>query len=745
MVQHVERSRPPGRNDPCPCGSGKKYKRCCLLRDSPTVAVRQLRDVLAELSGVDALGDRLAAIQVLEDARSGLHDPELDTMLVERYLQLDPADAEAGLRRWWEAERDRYSGAGLAQVLIDQERADEALDVLLESQGAGAPPEYWRLVATLHEARGETEAAVAAMELYTRLAAESADAWLTLADMHLRLAQHDRALIALRHAGDLRPDQALPRVQRLRILAADGRWREARDLAEALLEGRYEDTTPELLYELRDLLARSHFVLGYFEAARRLWESLLEEHPTDVEVRYQLASLDHIEQRHHHALLALGGCPDAELEWPQRLRILDLRLHSLLALHEYDEAADVALQIETIDPALRVTPLVTASRAITGREYAWALEQLEGEAPERYRNLWYQLRLDCLAQLGRWQEVIPALRGVSQAAERLFIDTALLAMAAGKIDLAERLLEKIDDQQSPEVRALTALIGPLRQSRRAAEVRRQQQVDQAEKQRWSTENRELRRQIRDLEQHNAALADALAISESTLERVLERVGVTADDSGKNWEAHMQGMAERAHKHALEQELQGAERRLRTMLGQTLWEGFSESVRASLREGEWLYAAVEGEDRDYGAALLEFARGLERAYKDAIFVPARASWQRRPGAADRLQDEGHDPSLGPFVRWVLQGSHLTLGSMAAALDRMSDIRRQGVAINLLRRHLRIDPYDERTLADWKRIADRLAMAADARNQPAHAATVSRESVREFRELVLGTNGLLRALA
>lgn len=23
----------PGRNDPCPCGSGKKYKRCCLLKE----------------------------------------------------------------------------------------------------------------------------------------------------------------------------------------------------------------------------------------------------------------------------------------------------------------------------------------------------------------------------------------------------------------------------------------------------------------------------------------------------------------------------------------------------------------------------------------------------------------------------------------------------------------------------------------------------------------------------------------
>jgi hypothetical protein len=23
----------PGRNDPCPCGSGKKYKKCCLAKD----------------------------------------------------------------------------------------------------------------------------------------------------------------------------------------------------------------------------------------------------------------------------------------------------------------------------------------------------------------------------------------------------------------------------------------------------------------------------------------------------------------------------------------------------------------------------------------------------------------------------------------------------------------------------------------------------------------------------------------
>jgi len=27
-----------GRNDPCPCGSGKKYKRCCLAKDAPAPA-----------------------------------------------------------------------------------------------------------------------------------------------------------------------------------------------------------------------------------------------------------------------------------------------------------------------------------------------------------------------------------------------------------------------------------------------------------------------------------------------------------------------------------------------------------------------------------------------------------------------------------------------------------------------------------------------------------------------------------
>ena len=41
----------PGRNDPCPCGSGRKYKRCCLPADSrrPPFTVDERRSALAKL------------------------------------------------------------------------------------------------------------------------------------------------------------------------------------------------------------------------------------------------------------------------------------------------------------------------------------------------------------------------------------------------------------------------------------------------------------------------------------------------------------------------------------------------------------------------------------------------------------------------------------------------------------------------------------------------------------------------
>ncbi|MGH2411934.1 MAG: hypothetical protein ACRDGS_16455, partial [Chloroflexota bacterium] len=371
-------------------------------------------------------------------------------------------------------------------------------------------------------------------------------------------------------------------------------------------------------------------------------------------------------------------------------------------------------------------------------------EQLERDPAEPYRDLCNNLRLDCLAHLARWQDIWPVVRAISRPDDPVFCRAALGAIAAGKVDVAERLLARIEDQQCLEARSLATLLGPIRQSQRASEVRRQQQIDQSEKQRWTVESRDLRRRIRDLEQYNGELADDLDDSKEMLQRVLEQVGALDEDSADNWDEQLKGLTDRAHRGESEREMRQAEQRLIGMLGESFWNLLSEGTRKSLREGELLYETV-GDERDYGAAFLEYARGLEGAYKDAIFFPARARWAARPDSAGHLQVEEHDPSLGPFVRFVLRDSHLTLGRMATALDRMGDVRRLGVAVGLLRKQLGIDPRDERKLTDWKRTAERLQAAAEARNRPAHAASVNRESVRAFREMVLGTDGLLRALA
>ncbi len=41
-----------GRNEPCPCGSGKKHKRCCVDRPARTKTVMLIGLLLAALAGL---------------------------------------------------------------------------------------------------------------------------------------------------------------------------------------------------------------------------------------------------------------------------------------------------------------------------------------------------------------------------------------------------------------------------------------------------------------------------------------------------------------------------------------------------------------------------------------------------------------------------------------------------------------------------------------------------------------------
>jgi hypothetical protein len=70
----------PGRNDPCPCGSGKKYKQCCLHVERIQAANDRSQAVSRALSWLMALHGRAARESIDNTFLGGLSDEERDQL-----------------------------------------------------------------------------------------------------------------------------------------------------------------------------------------------------------------------------------------------------------------------------------------------------------------------------------------------------------------------------------------------------------------------------------------------------------------------------------------------------------------------------------------------------------------------------------------------------------------------------------------------------------------------------------------
>ncbi len=107
----------PGRNDPCPCGSGRKYKRCCIERDDPTpvppprfaapAMVLDLRDD-PPLTAVDR-----ATVERIERELRGL-PPSLVETLLGKLVALDGGSQRELVER-------------VARMLCDDARMDRLI------------------------------------------------------------------------------------------------------------------------------------------------------------------------------------------------------------------------------------------------------------------------------------------------------------------------------------------------------------------------------------------------------------------------------------------------------------------------------------------------------------------------------------------------------------------------------------------------------------------------------------------
>ena len=78
-----------GRNDPCPCGSGKKYKQCCLARDEATAAAARA----AQAAAVPAR--RPGSLQIIDHDTDELTEASNAVVDLVRAGKLDEAEKAA--------------------------------------------------------------------------------------------------------------------------------------------------------------------------------------------------------------------------------------------------------------------------------------------------------------------------------------------------------------------------------------------------------------------------------------------------------------------------------------------------------------------------------------------------------------------------------------------------------------------------------------------------------------------------
>jgi hypothetical protein len=103
-----------GRNDPCPCGSGKKYKQCCLEQDEMTR--RSERDASNAALAADVEASRTAIDDIAARYRELTHANEAATLLIEAGKF---EEAEAAIREHMERFPEIPDGCELMGMLSE--------------------------------------------------------------------------------------------------------------------------------------------------------------------------------------------------------------------------------------------------------------------------------------------------------------------------------------------------------------------------------------------------------------------------------------------------------------------------------------------------------------------------------------------------------------------------------------------------------------------------------------------------
>jgi tetratricopeptide (TPR) repeat protein len=342
---------PPGRNEPCSCGSGRKYKHCC------GKAPADARDRRVALPDAARAHSPLTALE--SASRSRPDDAQVHFLLgeaLEEHGMLERAAESFGRAT---ALNPKFADAhnDLGEVLLRLGRTEAAIASC--QRALALRPRFAAALGNLanaERARGALAAAIAGYRRVIALEPGLAEAHRNLGSALLETGDKEAAIISLQRAIELRPGFARAVTQLGRALAAAGRGAEAIPHYERLLS---RDASDDTLDEYAALLAG----LGRYEASASCYRDLLERTPSDARLH---ANLGHVLHCLGDYRAAIAHCRRA-IELEPRLPESHLHLgNSLLALNAlYDAEAAYRAGLEAApDHAPLHTAHAMAERAL---------------------------------------------------------------------------------------------------------------------------------------------------------------------------------------------------------------------------------------------------------------------------------------------------------------------------------------------------------------------------------------------
>jgi tetratricopeptide (TPR) repeat protein len=381
---------PPGRNDPCPCGSGRKYKHCCgkapadapkpprpdavhawalLHAGRPKESEAECERLLARepMLGQALLCLGLArqsqgkdALATLESASRSLPgDAQVHHLLgqaLEEHGLLERAAESFGRAT---ALRPEFAEAhnDLGEVLLRLGRREAAIAscqraLTLRPRFAAALGN----LANAERARGALAAAIVGYRRVIALEPGLAEAHRNLGSALLEAGEREAAIVCLRRAIELRPEFAGAVTQLARALTDAGRGAEAIPHYQRLLA---RDPRVEILEEYATLLAG----LGRYEASARCYRDALGRTPGNARLHANLGHVLHCLGDFRAGIEHSRRAIELEPALPEGHLHLGNSLLAQSALYEADAAYRAGLEIAPGHAALH-TAHAMAERAL---------------------------------------------------------------------------------------------------------------------------------------------------------------------------------------------------------------------------------------------------------------------------------------------------------------------------------------------------------------------------------------------